>query len=263
MPKTECELLIVGSGPAVLSAAVYGASEGLDTLVLEGTALGGQAGTTSRIENYLGFPSGLSGADLAIRAQLQARKFVAPAHVVATELDYGHWTLRLADGGSVTAGLLVIASGAKYRRPDVPRLEHFEQTSVFYAASQSEVGAQARELIGDTRLEAVAVTDESGEQHVIDATALFVFIGVAPSTDWLSGLVALDEKGFVCTGQDAEAPIGATLQQTAWRRSELETSQPGVFAIGDVRSGSTERVAAAVGEGAVAVRLAFERMQHA
>jgi thioredoxin reductase (NADPH) len=249
---------------------------------------------------------------------------VVPAQVVATELDYGHWTLRLADGGSVTAGLLVIASGAKYRRPDVPRLEHFEQTSVFYAASQSEavacqgapvvvlgggnsagqaavflsrhaarvtlvvrehdlgehmsrylmdrisripnvtvlLGAQARELIGDTRLEAVAVTDETGGQHVIDAAALFVFIGVAPSTDWLSGLVALDEQGFVCTGQDAEAPIGATLQQTVWRRSELETSQPGVFAVGDVRSGSTKRVAAAVGEGAVAVRLACEPMQH-
>ncbi len=261
--------------------------------------------------------------------ELQARKFgarfVVPGRAVATELDSGHWTLHLADGGSVTAGFMVIASGASYRRPDVPRLEHFEPVSVFYAASQAEavacrddpvavlgggnsagqatvflsrhaaqvtlvvlehdlgehmsrylldrvtglpnvtvlLGTQVRELIGDTTLEAVVVADEAGERRVIDAKALFVFIGVSPSTDWLSGLVALDADGFVCTGQDAEAPIGATLPQTMWRRSALETSQPGVFAVGDVRSGSTKRVAAAVGEGAIAVRLAFERMQHA
>jgi thioredoxin reductase (NADPH) len=329
VPQTHCELLVVGSGPAGLSAAVYGASEGLDTLVLESTATGGQAGTSSRIENYLGFPSGLSGDELAVRAELQARKFGArftvPAEAVSTELDYGHWTLRLADGSSVTAGLMVVASGARYRRPDVPRLDHFEPTSVYYAASQAEavacrgdpvmvlgggnsagqatvflsrhagyvtlvvrerdlsehmsrylidqisripnvsvlLGTELSELIGDEALEAVAVTDQAGERRIIEARALFVFIGVAPSTEWLSGLLALDEQGFVRTGQDAEAPIGGTLPQTLWRRSALETSQPGVFAVGDVRSGSTKRVAAAVGEGAMAVRLAFERMQHA
>jgi thioredoxin reductase (NADPH) len=329
MPQIGCELLVVGAGPAGLSATVYGASEGMDTLVLDSTAIGGQAGTTSRIENYLGFPSGLSGSELAVRAELQARKFgarfIVPAEAVSTELDYGHWTVRLADGSSVTTGLMVIASGARYRRPEVPRLEHFEPTSVYYAASQAEVvacrenpvvvlgggnsagqataflsqhaarvtvvvaendlsehmsrylvdrisripnvtimlGTQMRELMGDATLDAIAVTDQTGERHVIDAKALFVFIGVAPSTQWLSGLIALDDNGFVRTGQDAEAPIGASLPQTLWRRSALETSQPGVFAVGDVRCGSTKRVAAAVGEGAMAVRLAFERLQHA
>ena len=329
VPPAGCELLVVGAGPAGLSATVAGASEGLDTLVLEGTAIGGQAGTTSRIENYLGFPSGLSGSELAVRAELQARKFGArfavPAQAVATELDYGHWTVLLADGSCVTTRFMVVASGATYRRPDVPRLEHFEPSSIYYAASQTEaiacrgdqvvvlgggnsagqaavflsrhaarvtvvaeehdlsehmsrylvdrvsripnvtvlLGAQVRELIGDAALEAVAVADQTGERRVVRARAMFVFIGAAPATQWLSGLLALDENGFVRTGQDAEAPIGASLPQTLWRRSALETSQPGVFAVGDVRSGSTKRVAAAVGEGAVAVRLAFERMQHA
>jgi thioredoxin reductase (NADPH) len=329
VPQTACELLVVGAGPAGLSAAVYGASEGLDTLVLESMATGGQAGTSSHIENYLGFPSGLSGSELAVRAELQARKFGArfsvPAEAVSAELDYGHWTVRLADGSSVTTGLMVIASGVRYRRPDVPRLEHFEPTSVYYAASQAEavacrhdpvvvlgggnsagqatiflsqhaaqvtlvvrehdlsehmsrylvdrisrmpnvtvlLGAQLRELIGDMTLEAVAVTDQTSERRVIAASAVFVFIGAAPATQWLSGLLALDENGFVRTGQDAEAPIGASLPQTLWRRSELETSQPGVFAVGDVRSGSTKRVATAVGDGAMAVRLAVERIQRA
>jgi len=329
VPRTACDLLVVGAGPAGLSAAVYAASEGLDTLVLEGTATGGQAGTSSRIENYLGFPSGLSGSELAVRAELQARKFGArfavPAEAVSTELDYGHWTVRLADGSSVTSRLMVIASGARYLRPDVPGLAHFEPTSVYYAASQAEavacrddpvvvlgggnsagqatiflcqhaahvtlvvrehdlsehmsrylvdrisripnvtvlLGTQVRELIGDVTLEAVAVTDQAGERRVIAARALFVFIGAAPATEWLSGLLALDENGFVRTGQDAEAPIGASLPHTLWRRSALETSQPGVFAVGDVRSGSTKRVATAVGEGAMAVRLAFERFQRA
>jgi len=328
-PQTACELLVVGAGPAGLSTAVYGASEGLDTLVLDAAAIGGQAGTSSRIENYLGFPSGLSGTELAIRAELQARKFGArftvPAEAVSTELDCGHWTVRLGDGSSVTTKLVVIASGARYRRPDVPRLEHFEPTSVYYAASQAEalacradpvvvlgggnsagqatvflsehaahvtmivaehdlsehmsrylvnqirripnvtilLGTQLRELIGDAALEAVALTDQASERRVIAARALFVFIGAGPATEWLSGLLALDENGFVRTGQDAEAPIGASLPQTLWRRSALETSQPGVFAVGDVRSGSTKRVATAVGEGAMAVRLAVERVHRA
>ena len=329
VPQTGCELLVVGAGPAGLSTAVYGASEGLDTLVLEAAATGGQADTSSRIENYLGFPSGISGNELATRAELQARKFGArfavPAKAVSTELDYGHWTVQLDDGSSVTTGLMVIASGARYRRPDVPRLGEFEPTSVYYAASQAEavacrsdpvvvlgggnsagqataflsqhagrvtlvaeepdlsehmsrylvdrisnlpnvtimLGTELRELTGCPTLEAVTVTDRTGERRVIPAKALFVFIGVAPSTEWLSGLLTLDEQGFVRTGQDAEAPTGTALPQTLWRRSALETSQPGVFAVGDVRCGSTKRVAAAVSEGAMAVRLAFERVQHA
>jgi thioredoxin reductase (NADPH) len=125
------------------------------------------------------------------------------------------------------------------------------------------LGTQVQELIGDDTLEAVAVTGQTGERQVVAAKAMFVFIGVAPSTQWLSGMLALDDNGFVRTGQRAEAPLGTSLPQTLWRRSALETSQPGVFAVGDVRSGSTKRVAPAVGEGAMAVRLAFERMQHA
>jgi thioredoxin reductase (NADPH) len=329
VPHTGCELLVVGAGPAGLSTAVYGSSEGLDTLVLDAVATGGLAGRSSRIENYLGFPSGVSGGELAARAELQARKFGArlavPAEAVSTELDYGHWTVRLADGSSVTTGLMVIASGARYRRPDVPRLEQFEPTCVYYAASQAEaracrgdpvvvlgagnfagqaaaflsqyasrvtlvtgeldlsehmsrylvdrissfpnvitmLGTELSELSGDSTLEAVTVIDQTGDRRAIPARALFVFMGVAPSTEWLSGLLALDEHGFVRTGQDAESPIGTALPQTLLRRSALETSQPGVFAVGDVRSGSSKRVAAAVGEGAVAVRLAFERMHHA
>ena len=326
VPETGCELLVVGAGPAGLSTAVCGASEGLDTLVLDAAAAGGQAGNAPRIENYLGFPSGVSGSELAARAELQARnfgaRFAVPAQAVSTELDYGHWTIRLADGSSVTTGLMVIASGARYRRPDVPQLERFEPTSVYYAASQAEavasrghpvvvlgcgnsagqataflsqhaarvtlvaeeldlsghmsrylldqisslpnvtimLGTELHELTGDSTLEAVIVTDQTGGRRAIPAKALFVFIGVAPSTDWLSGLLALDEQGFVRTGQDAESPIGTALPQTLWRRSALETSQPGVFAVGDVRSGSSKRVASAVAEGAVAVRLAYERV---
>ena len=325
-PHASCELLVVGAGPAGLSAAVYGASEGLETIVLEGTATGGQAGTSSRIENYLGFPSGISGDELAIRAVLQARKFGArlkvPAEAASVQLDDGHCTVRLADGSLVSSRLLVIATGARYRRPDLPRLEHFEQMSIYYAASQAEamlcrgdevailgggnsagqaaaflaqhaarvtliareqdlsesmsrylisqlrqsgnvrvlLGVQAQELQGAQRLEAVVVTGPAGARRVVPARALFIFIGVMPCTGWLGSLVALDQHGFVRTGQDAELTAGQP-GETEWRRSMLETSQAGLFAVGDVRSGSTKRVAAAVGEGAMAIRLAFARRQ--
>jgi thioredoxin reductase (NADPH) len=309
----RCDLLVVGSGPGGMSAAVYGASEGLRTMVLECTATGGQAGTSSRIENYLGFPSGISGAELAERAMLQARKFgaefVVPAEAALIEKDGGQYLVRLTDGSPVTATSVVIATGAKYRRLDVPRLDYFEKTSVYYAASQAEallcagdpvaivgggnsagqaavflsghaaqvtliarehdlseymsrylidqldripnvrvmLGTEVRELLGDQALEAVAVADgRTGGQSVLPARALFVFIGVRPCTGWLGGLVDLDDDGFVRTGQDTG-------------RSALETSRPGIFAVGDVRSGSARRVATAVGEGAMAIRLAFER----
>ena len=309
----RCDLLVVGSGPGGMSAAVYGASEGLRTMVLDGTATGGQAGTSARIENYLGFPSGISGAELAERAMLQARKFgaefVVPAEAASIEKDGGQYLVRLADGSPVTATSVVIATGARYRRLDVPQLDHFEKMSVYYAASQAEallcagdpvavVGggnsagqaavflsrhaaqvtlivrehdlseymsrylidqleripnvrimlvAEVRELLGDDTLEAVAVADgRTGERSVLPARALFVFIGVRPCSGWLGGLVDLDARGFVRTGQDTGS-------------SALETSRPGIFAVGDVRSGSAKRVAAAVGEGAMAIRLAFER----
>ena len=329
VPRAGCELLVVGAGPAGLAAAIVGASEGMDTVVLDAIAAGGQAGSAARIDSYPGFPSGLSGAELARGAELQARQFGAqfavPAQAVSAELDYGQWTVQLTDGTSVSAGLMIIASGARYRRPAVPRLEHFEPRCVFYAAAQAEavacrgdpvvvlgagnpagqatallsryasqvtliardhdlsehmsryladrirllpnvtilLRAELDGLIGDETLAAVAATDQSGVRHVIDARALFVFIGATPCTGWLGELVALDANGFVRTGQDAEAPIGAVLPHTSWRRSALETSQPGIFAAGDVRSGSTKRVAAAVGEGAMAVRLGLEFLQHA
>jgi len=320
-PRGNCELLVVGSGPAGLSAAVYGASEGMETVVLDGVATGGQAALSSRIENYLGFPSGLSGAELAVRAVIQARKFGAkfavPAEAVSVVRDDGQFTVHLDDGAPMTGTSMVIATGARYRRLDVPRLEHFEKASVYYAASQAEammcrgdpivivgggnsagqatvflsryasgvtlvvrepdlsvsmsrylidqisrlgnvtilLGTQVQELIGDSVLEAVAVTDPGGQRRVLDARALFIFIGMAPATSWLGDLVELDDHGFVRTGPDAR-PAG-----TGWQASALETSQPGVFAVGDVRSGSAKRVATAVGEGAMAIRLAFQRMQ--
>jgi len=328
-PSTGCDLLVVGSGPAGLSAAVYGASDGMETVVLDETATGGQAGTASRIENYLGFPSGISGAELAERAVIQARKFGArfavPAKATSIERSNAHYTVRLDDASPVTARSVVIATGARYRRLDVPRLEHFEQMSVYYAASQAEallcrddpvaivgggnsagqaavflsrhaaqvtlivrerdlgehmsrylvdqigrianvhvmLGTEVRELLGDQALEAVAVADrQTRTRRVIRARALFVFIGVTPCTGWLSGLVDLDDHGFVRTGQQPRrATDGGAEAETGWLPSVLETSQPGMFAVGDARSGSTKRVAAAVGEGAMAIRLALERMQ--
>src|SRR3984957_16969242 len=142
VPEITCELLVIGAGPAGLSAAVYAASEGLETMVIDGIATGGQAGTSSRIENYLGFPSGISGGELAERALIQARKFGAqflvPAEARSIRAEDGHYAIGLGDGTSVTAGSVVLATGARYRRLDLPRLAHFEQTSIYYAASQAE-----------------------------------------------------------------------------------------------------------------------------
>jgi thioredoxin reductase (NADPH) len=326
-----CDLLVVGSGPAGLSAAVYGASEGLGTVVLDGTATGGQAGTSSRIENYLGFPSGISGAELAERALIQARKFGArfavPAEATAIDRDGTRYHVRLADGSAITATSVVIATGARYRRLAVPRTDYFEQMSIYYAASEAEalmcrgdpvaiigggnsagqaavflsrhaaqvtlivresdlrqymsrylidqigripnvhvlLSTEVRELLGDRALEAVAVEhNRTGERRVLEARALFVFIGMMPSTGWLTGLVDLDQDGFVRTGPDVIAANGAAAAAAAdWHPSLLETSQPSVFAVGDVRSGSAKRVATAVGDGAMAIRLAYERLRSA
>jgi thioredoxin reductase (NADPH) len=325
-----CDLLVVGSGPAGLSAAVYGASEGLGTVVLDGTATGGQAGTSSRIENYLGFPSGISGAELAERALIQARKFGArfavPAEATAIARDGIRYHVRLADESAITATSVVIATGARYRRLAVPRADYFEQMSIYYAASEAEalmcrddpvaiigggnsagqaavflsrhaaqvtlivrepdlrqnmsrylidqigripnvhvlLSTEVRELLGDRALEAVAVEhNRTGERRVLEARALFVFIGMTPSTGWLAGLVDLDEDGFVRTGPDVTAANAAAPAAAGWHPSFLETSQPSVFAVGDVRSGSAKRVATAVGDGAMAIRLAYERLRSA
>jgi thioredoxin reductase (NADPH) len=309
------DLLVVGAGPAGLAASVYGASEGLSTLALEGVAAGGQAGTSSRIENYLGFPSGISGAELADRALLQAEKFGASVSVPAEAAGFlpsvdGHFAVELDDGARVEARTVVIATGARYRKLPVPDLERFESTSVFYAATLVEAqlcvgdpvvvvgggnsGGQAtlflaghaarvtlvvredelsenmsryladrierspdvdvrvhtevRELVGDRALEAIVVEDaHASERERLEALALFVFIGATPHTGWLGGQLELDDGGYIRTGGDG--------------RLLLETSLHGVFAAGDVRSGSIKRVASAVGDGAMAVRLIHQHLR--
>jgi thioredoxin reductase (NADPH) len=325
--QAGCDMLVVGAGPAGLSAAVYAASEGMQVTALDSVATGGQAGTSSRIENYLGFPSGISGAELADRAVLQAEKFGArfavPAEATAIAQDSGYYRVRLADGTSLTSTSVVIATGARYRRLDVPRLDYFEKTSVYYAASQAEalmchsdpvaivgggnsagqaaiflsahatrialilrehdlsehmsrylvdqvkrlpnvqvmVDSEVRELRGDQALEAITVVgSRTGARRVLPARSLFVFIGAVPCTDWLGGLVDLDDHGFVRTGAGA---LAAASGPDGTEPLPLETNRPGVFAVGDVRSGSAKRVAASVGEGAMAIRLAFERARPA
>jgi thioredoxin reductase (NADPH) len=315
--EAVCDLVVVGAGPAGLAAAVYGGSEGLDTIAVDGVATGGQAATSSRIENYLGFPSGISGGELADRATIQARKFGAritvPAEAVALEPHAGRYTVRLRGGGTVHGRTIVIATGARYRKLAVPRLEEFEATCVYYAATQMEarlclhdpiaiVGGgnsagqaavflsrfaarvalivrepdlgvsmsrylanriaklanvevllhhELRELRGAGRLDAVVAEDtRSGERRTLPARALFVFIGASPHTEWLAGQVALDPGGYVLTGPDTGRD-GALY---------LETSLPGVLAAGDVRHGSIMRVASAVGEGAMAVKLAHAHL---
>ncbi|MDQ1459800.1 MAG: thioredoxin reductase [Actinomycetota bacterium] len=321
--EATCDLIVVGGGPAGLATAVYGASEGLETVVLEALATGGQAGTSSRIENYLGFPAGISGGELAERATIQAQKFGAritvPGEAVGLEPLDGTFRVRLRDGESVIGRAVVVATGVRYRRLPVAELAKFEGTSVHYAATQIEaqlcrgdpvvaVGGgnsagqaalllsryvphlslvvrepdledsmsrylaeriantpsvdvlthcEVRELIGDDVLEAVIVEDtETGERRRIDARALFVFIGAEPHTEWLHGSVAVDDGGYILTGHDAAAtcPSSAASDGAGREPQLLETSLAGVFAAGDVRSGSTQRVAAAVGDGAIAIR---------
>jgi thioredoxin reductase (NADPH) len=309
-PREEVDLLVVGGGPAGLGAAVYGASEGLETLVVEGSALGGQAGTSRRIENYLGFPAGISGTELTVRAVTQARKFAArtatPYRAVALEPGAHRHVVRLEGGHEVTARAVVLATGADYRRLPVPDVESYEGVSVFYAAGPPEAvrcGAQRVGVVGggnsaaqaaiwlarggalvtllhrradlsetmsdylihdleragivvrgrseiaelhgrDGELEAATLLD--GER--LPLSFLFLFLGAAPCTDWLDGTVAVDGDGFVLTGSRAGAD------------AMLETSVRGVYAVGDVRSGSIKRCATAVGEGAMVVRFVHDRL---
>lgn len=322
----ECDLVVVGAGPAGLGAAVYGSSDALVTAAIERIATGGQAGTSSRIENYLGFPSGVSGADLAERAALQADKFgariVVSAEITRLESDGGQHRVTLADGESVVARAVVLATGAKYRKLAVPGIETFEGNGVYYAATFQEammcgtgpvviVGGgnsagqaaiflatrvmrvyvlirgddlnkhmsrylvdqieqhprvtvrsctEIREVHGGKVLTAVVAEDtRSGGRHMIDTRALFVFIGADPNTAWLAGAIELDDRGFVPTGQTALYSDTRTNQTPSQHQPmSLETSRPGVFAAGDVRSGSVKRVASAVGEGAMAVRQIHE-----
>ena len=314
------DLAIVGAGPAGLAAAVYAASEGLSVIVLDQRAIGGQAGASARIENYLGFPTGISGQALAGRAFNQAQKFGAEiaiplqvARLDCTGCDRGAapFRLDLTDGTAIQARTVVIASGARYRRPDIPNLADFEGSGVSYWASPIEAKLCAGEevaLIGGgnsagqavvylapkvrrltlivrskgleasmsrylidrigalpnvdlktgteivaldgeagQRLVAATLRERGGAQRALSLRHLFLFIGADPNTDWLAGCVDVDAKGFVVTG---EGFAGRELARTPL---PLETSMPGVFAIGDVRAGSTKRVGAAIGEGAAVV----------
>jgi thioredoxin reductase (NADPH) len=310
-PGEQVDLLVIGGGPAGLGAAVYGASEGLDTLVVESTVLGGQAGTSRRIENYLGFPAGITGTELTSRAIAQARKFRArtatPYRALSLEPGEDFHRVQLDGGVEVAAKAVLLATGAEYRKLPVARLEDYEGFSVFYAAGPPEAqlcGAQRvavvgggnsagqaavwlarggalvtllhrRSDLGETmsaylieELEryGVAVRDRSevAELHGDDGrlsavtlsdgaelpfSYLFLFLGAAPCTEWLGECIARDEKGFVLTGEEAGA------------QGLLETSVPGVYAAGDVRSGSIKRCATAVGEGATVVRFVHEHLE--
>ncbi len=301
------DLLIVGGGPAGVAAAVYAGSEGLCALVIEDTAIGGQAGTSSRIENYMGFPTGISGTDLVYRGQIQAMKFgtrfAMPRRVTGlVRQDDGAFCVTLEDGAQLCAKAILVSTGVQYRRLPLDRLEHFEGAGVFYAATDMEArfcrdteavvigggnsagqaamylsrsakhvhivvrgdslaesmssylterleadhritihyGTKVTHLHGDDHLEAVTFDEPDGERKV-DTRALFIMIGAAPNTEWLSGIAETDEKGFVRTGADVS------------RETPYETSADGIFAVGDVRSGSVKRVASAVGEGSVVV----------
>jgi thioredoxin reductase (NADPH) len=308
--REEVDLLVVGGGPAGLAAAVYGASEGLDTLVVESTALGGQAGSSRRIENYLGFPAGISGTELTSRAVTQARKFGArpatPYRAVFLEAGEGRHRVLLEDGHEIAARAVVLATGADYRRLPLEELRDYEGLSVFYAAGPPEaqlcgasrvavVGggnsagqaavwlarggalvtllhrrADLRETMSDYlirelerygvavrhRSEIAELRGHNGHLKAVTLTDgtclpfsfLFLFLGAKPCTEWLGDAVARHADGFVLTG-DAAGAAGL-----------LETSVPGILAAGDVRSGSTKRCAAAVGEGAMAVQFVHEHL---
>jgi thioredoxin reductase (NADPH) len=320
LPRRCFDLLVVGGGPAGLAAAVYGASEGLSTLGVEMTAPGGQAGMSSRIENYLGFPMGISGSDLTERAIIQAEKFgatlTAPCTVVSLGTRAGHLVARLSDGSEVAGRAVIAATGASYRRIEASRLDDFEGNGVYYAATEMEarmcgtapvvvVGGgnsagqaaiflgqsgcavtllirgsdlskdMSRYLVerievdpqitvrirtsivavdGDETLRAVHLAGPDGTT-VFACRGVFSFIGADPSSGWLTGCAALDERGFVLTDL-ALTPEQLGEDWLTLGRSPLpfETSHPGLFAVGDLRSGSTKRVAAAVGEGSSAVR---------
>jgi thioredoxin reductase (NADPH) len=329
LPERCFDLVVVGAGPAGLAAAVYGASEGLRTLVVEMVAVGGQAADSSRIENYLGFPTGISGGDLTQRAVVQAEKFGAhlssPCAAASLREEAGHLVVRLSDGTDVAGRAVIVASGARYRRLDAARLADFEGNGVYYAATEMEarlcagspvvvagggnsagqaalflaaadspvtvvirghdldasmsrylvdrIEAEARidvrtntritALDGDSTLTAVRVTT-GGVDAVLPCAALFSFIGADPAADWLSGCAALDEHDFVLTDRSlGEEHLDGRWEALGRQPLPFETSYPGLFAVGDVRAGSTKRVAAAVGEGSAAVRSVHEYLAFA
>jgi thioredoxin reductase (NADPH) len=316
------DLAIVGGGPAGLAAAVYGASEGLHTVMVEKEAPGGQAGMSSRIENYLGFPSGLSGGDLARRAVVQARRFgveiLAPQEAVGVRAEGPYRIIKLADGNEISCHALMIASGVQWRRLEAPGIDRLQGAGVYYGGGATEalsckgeivyvVGgansagqaamnfakyaervvilvrgdslsstmsqylidqiketpniqlwthASVAEVHGETHLETISVLcSDTSKVERVPASAMFIFIGALPRTDWLAGAIERDERGFVLTGPDlmqgGQRPKGWALDRDPFL---LETNVPGIFAVGDVRHGSVKRVASGVGEGSVAVQ---------
>ncbi len=314
--RAAFDVAIVGGGPAGIAAAVYAGAEGLRALVIEDLAIGGQAGTSSRIENYMGFPTGISGADLCWRGEIQAHKFgtrfAMPHRVCNLDVDDDEFGLTLDDGTRVTARAVVVATGVQYRSLDVERLHDFEGAGIYYAATEVEARyARDTEVVvigggnsagqaamylcraarhvhvvvrggslaasmssylvdrlqsdpsitihyhtelsalqGGDSLEAATLRDRrTGADNTLPTRAVFVMIGAAPNTDWLSGTVALDDKGFVRTGADAGAS------------SAYATSRPGVFAVGDVRAGSVKRVASSVGEGSVVISAVWSHLE--
>jgi thioredoxin reductase (NADPH) len=319
------DVIIIGAGPAGLGAAVYAASEGLDCLLVETEAPGGQAGSSSKIENYLGFPTGISGQELATRAIHQAQKFGARmmvAHsIVKLECARRPYKLVLDDGTQLLSRAIIIATGAQYSKPPIANLRKYEGQGVYYGATYMEsqlceaenvivIGGgnsagqaavflsqtakkvsmlvrsgglaetMSRYLIqritenpaievryrteiagleGDTHLERVTWVDKTtGETSTQAIRHVFVMAGAAPRTDWLRGCLALDDKGFVLTGRDLDTALASHTSITwplARSPQMLETSLPGVFAVGDVRAGNVKRVASAVGEGAISVHL--------
>lgn len=320
------DVIIIGAGPAGLAAAVYGASEGLNTLLIEKRAPGGQAGTSSRIENYLGFPNGLSGADLTRRAISQAKRFgaefLSPQEVKNIEVKDGYKIVHLVDGTTVKAKCIVVTTGVDYRKLDVKGVSDFTGAGVYYGAAMTEAAACANKEVyisgggnsagqaamyvakyaksvtilirresltssmsqylidqidktpnitvsnfsevveaqGDTYLEKLHIKDRNTEEvREVTAHALFVFIGARPYTDWLESTILKTDRGFIETGK--ELMLNPKFKEV-WKEDRepalLETCSPGIFAAGDVRAGAMNRVASAVGEGAMSIKMVHE-----
>ncbi|HJZ52871.1 MAG TPA: FAD-dependent oxidoreductase [Candidatus Acidoferrales bacterium] len=316
------DLAIIGGGPAGLAAAVYGASEGLHTVMIEREAPGGQAGMSSRIENYLGFPMGLSGGDLARRAVVQAQRFgveiLAPQEAVGVRTEGSYRFIKLADGNEISCHALMIATGVQWRRLEAPGIDRLQGAGVYYGGGSTEALSCKGEIIyviggansagqaamnfakyadrvvivvrgeslsstmsqylidqiketsniqiwphasvseahGETHLEEISfLCSDTGKLERVPASAMFIFIGALPRTDWLADIIERDERGFILTGpdliRDGQRPKGWALDRDPFL---LETNVPGLFAVGDVRHGSVKRVASGVGEGSVAVQ---------